>query len=145
MSVSLINPPTTNPSTTPPKKTQAGATGGLTREGAMVAAAEALVDDLRAVIDGVVPFFAPEHRARLTVVGQYDAHISRQVAALHEHGLSDLELGDLFEVNRFLQDYKEEVGACVLGRLLYVFCSPCVGVTAAAARTFTRFSPPPKH
>jgi hypothetical protein len=88
-----------------------GATGGLSREGAMVAAAEALVEDLREVLQRVAPFFAPEHRASATFVGQYDAHISRQVAALHEHGLSDLELGDLFEVNRFLQDFQEQVRA----------------------------------
>lgn len=85
--------------------------GGLSREGALVAAAEALVEDLKEQLRAVCPFFAPEHRAAPTVAAQYDAHVSRQVAALHEHGLSDLELGDLFEVNRFLQGYPEEMVA----------------------------------
>lgn len=84
---------------------------GLSREGAMIGAAESLLDDLKVVLKDVPPFFAPEHRASATILGQYDAHIARQVAVLHEHGLNDMEIGDLFEINRFLHLYQREIVA----------------------------------
>jgi len=82
---------------------------GLSREGAMIGAAESLLVDLKEVLGRVPSFFGEEHRAGEVIRGQYDAHLMRQVAVLHGHGMSDMEIGDLFEMNRFLLKYQMEI------------------------------------
>lgn len=86
-----------------------GGREGMSREGAMIGAAGCLLEDLKDVLGRVPSFFGEEHRARDIIRGQYDAHLMRQVAGLHGHGLSDMEIGDLFEINRFLLKYQRDV------------------------------------
>jgi len=86
-----------------------GGKEGLSREAAMIGAAECLLEDLKEVLGRIPKFFGEEHKARHLIRGQYDAHLMRQVAGLHRHGLSDVEIGDLFEINRFLLKYQREV------------------------------------